>query len=1591
MFRHMEITSPSMSGRVRRLWEEVMEEFCSPQVREEYRDLDEGSKSLMVSALESSVKSIVAQCMMRSALGKRGEARQRRAACSLSTALQASGVTTTGDIPDDLWEYFQYEFLGKWGVPLPSEHLIMKHLVKAEQAVALRKTTKKADVFITTTSKSVVKASQDSSWQSLQSINIRDLQLFRTMKGKRLECKVAGPPNFAVGITTVLQDATGDAVQCGIYNLPSVCDVASAEAALPEGSTIVIAEPFLKIMADGMRGVRVDIPSELQIFMPGQRPIVRLDLGILGGETGSRKHQCAEEHVHRGSAGVEELLEGNLVPGARVRLKGLTSKKGLTLNSKLGVVVDAKDPDDFERIAVEVDSESGEPNVVKVKPANLEVVSMHSLEDVHTIRADANRAFEGGDLQSAVEGYSRAISLLSAMHTPQAMLELSKCLCNRALCYLRWKQWDEAGVDARACLEKDPTNLKAQFRRASALFREGVVSNQDDVSLAAVHACSALALARGQIGHSTAQYRSMEDLLMKISSISEQYVPNTEGIACVRTSAELRSTLESKHARFVVVCPGQYHFSEHTPIFIRHDVKIVGLGSPTFLKDTMHVMCIISGRVQLEQIRITDARQYALGYGVFSVGGETAWLTLSSCVVEDVREVVVCVANAGRCSIEQCEFRKIGRQVIEVREQGQAEIRHSNFRNVHQGVCAYGGARSVSLEGVVIDGAFNEGVMASGEMRNQETLAQESRIPDRTSEGGTPGFRDQSAAKARGMWTSLRSRLLAEECDWNGRLVLSMTDCTIRHTRGMACSIDEGCAAFVTRCTMEKSTQHEARGWPGIGVLVKGESDVVISACRFIGNDVGVQVGYNYAGKVVVESSVFACNRFKDILEDTAGSTAKTIASIPKYSPAANKLRREMDMLQSVGAWSTPLQQSQNQFLSKGVRIPEITELAAKSKSSTSGSDHPLPQKLAWEAAGRGRYSLVNACICGFSCTELGNSSECTQPALRNHVDFPPFMCMPASERLADKQDDPNAQFYFRPPQKDAESSRQPFRHWCLVGEILSIEKARGADAASFAVLAGEDAVKIIKLRTKFADQLQADGDVDVLMMVDHPLANGSSPLSAGNTLALLYPEACDVDITKGSGQVAMTDASLAFVFAGPLQQLLDDAQGCASVEEGSDMCGCCGHGVGAGSRCAGCNLVSYCSDRCASRHARTHKSLCPQMGMVQRLASSDFRAYERPFSFVDWAAEVELTRPAELLASISEVLGNEHEAELVAKGETCEATPSLVPSVDELCARFDTAVASSDPNAVLDAIRGIEEALKETCSDGSFKIGKSGGRSRLQNKLKRAKTRSVGAEKEEVAPEACSNKDQSSSAPIDAPPEYAEETATTTLPAGHGPLDGDGYHGILALPKRNQWSQYLPSCARSAHHVFVSYPCNVERPSKPWCIDVRPATFCADFRELVRCPDRARVLSCWGHDQNRPGHQIPSAVDTKRRLWKVRPSEITFSQDSIAQKFTDGNTLEGTLGKLRSGECKVQDIERIQITWHSHGRASAGTPCWWSYTGNRRLYLFQQLERDGKIDSIVAECVTEHVPEWRVTTAKAGDVPRLRRGHPPRELRAGW
>ncbi|CAE7256966.1 unnamed protein product [Symbiodinium sp. CCMP2592] len=181
----------------------------------------------------------------------------------------------------------------------------------------------------------------------------------------------------------------------------------------------------------------------------------------------------------------------------------------------------------------------------------------------------------------------------------------------------------------------------------------------------------------------------------------------------------------------------------------------------------------------------------------------------------------------------------------------------------------------------------------------------------------------------------------------------------------------------------------------------------------------------------------------------------------------------------------------------------------------------------------------------------------------------------------------------------------------------------------------------------------------------------------------------------------------------------------------------------------------------------------------------------------------------------------------------------------------------------------------------------------------------------------------------------------------------------------------------RRASHVFVSFPSPASNRHVPWCIDTAPLRYCSDFFEVASNPQRVRCLSCWGHDHSKSGHEIPST--SSKRLWKIRPRDVSFSQDSIGKAFKDGNTLDGTMAKIRSGECKIEDIEKIQITWHSHVRTSPGKPRWWSFTGNRRLSLYRKLEEEGALEFIVAEWVNSTVPDWRMTTRNADERPVVR------------
>ena len=102
----------------------------------------------------------------------------------------------------------------------------------------------------------------------LQRVFIKDLKLFEKSKGKFIEGTIITPLLVMEGITTILEDAQGDIIQLGLYNMVPSCrnKIELAKMKFPVHAKIKIAEPYLKIFSDSNQGIRVDCPEEVCIL-----------------------------------------------------------------------------------------------------------------------------------------------------------------------------------------------------------------------------------------------------------------------------------------------------------------------------------------------------------------------------------------------------------------------------------------------------------------------------------------------------------------------------------------------------------------------------------------------------------------------------------------------------------------------------------------------------------------------------------------------------------------------------------------------------------------------------------------------------------------------------------------------------------------------------------------------------------------------------------------------------------------------------------------------------------------------------------------------------------------------------------------------------------------------------------------------------------------------------------------------------------------------------------------------------------------------------------------------------------------------------
>mmetsp|Transcript_12169 Transcript_12169/g.18677 ORF Transcript_12169/g.18677 Transcript_12169/m.18677 type:complete len:751 (-) Transcript_12169:789-3041(-) len=122
------------------------------------------------------------------------------------------------------------------------------------------------------------KSSTAFQWSNLSTIDVKDLKLFQTCKGNVLTGTLIIVPKVILGISTILKDDNGGAIQIALYNyvpgkMSRLNETEYARKHLSKGTRVSIAEPFTKILADGNRGVRIDDPREFRIEGDNQTDI----------------------------------------------------------------------------------------------------------------------------------------------------------------------------------------------------------------------------------------------------------------------------------------------------------------------------------------------------------------------------------------------------------------------------------------------------------------------------------------------------------------------------------------------------------------------------------------------------------------------------------------------------------------------------------------------------------------------------------------------------------------------------------------------------------------------------------------------------------------------------------------------------------------------------------------------------------------------------------------------------------------------------------------------------------------------------------------------------------------------------------------------------------------------------------------------------------------------------------------------------------------------------------------------------------------------------------------------------------------------
>ena len=261
------------------LLQEALERYCHPEVVEEFSQLEFKYQKVWLDAfsatchkqLTDEMVDRMAEKALRSKLAGKDPnefdvndiemQHSSGVACPLTRAMK-SRIPIQQSLWEDLVVRIRENFLPTWGVKRSRQQLEQRH----QQGLEMDKVYQRFN-----SDASTQKPTATRSWSNLVPSCFEDLVLFSVAKGRVVHCQIIADPFVRVAVQLLVEDANRQVMQLQLYNqLPDTRGGGRHQviSKFVKGTKLSIAEPFLKVMNDGYRGIRVDTPADVQVSTP---------------------------------------------------------------------------------------------------------------------------------------------------------------------------------------------------------------------------------------------------------------------------------------------------------------------------------------------------------------------------------------------------------------------------------------------------------------------------------------------------------------------------------------------------------------------------------------------------------------------------------------------------------------------------------------------------------------------------------------------------------------------------------------------------------------------------------------------------------------------------------------------------------------------------------------------------------------------------------------------------------------------------------------------------------------------------------------------------------------------------------------------------------------------------------------------------------------------------------------------------------------------------------------------------------------------------------------------------------------------------